>query len=40
MNTFATDDTKLRADPEFSALQKKMEKTRKIVSDSVYDELK
>lgn len=40
MNDFAASDTKLRADPEFQALQKEMAKTRKIVSDSLYDELK
>ncbi len=40
MSDFAASDAKLRADPEFQALQKEMDKTRKIVSDSLYDELK
>jgi hypothetical protein len=40
MNNFAAEDTKLRGDAEFQALQKDMEKMRKIVSDSLYDELK
>ncbi len=40
MSDFAASETKLRADPEFQALQKEMDKTRKIVSDSLYDELK
>ena len=40
MNTFAAEDTKLRGDAEFQALQRDLDKTRKIVSDSIYDEMK
>ena len=40
MNTFAAEDTKLRGDAEFQSLQKELDKTRKIVSDSLYDEMK
>lgn len=40
LNTFAAEDTKLRGDAEFQALQKELDKMRKIVSDSLYDEMK
>ena len=38
--TYAANDAKDRADPEFQAVLKDMDRIRKIVSDSIYDELK
>ena len=40
MTTFAAEDKKMQTDPEISAWLKGLDKIRKIVSDSLYDELK
>ncbi len=40
MATYAAEDKKMAADPEISAWLKGLDKVRKIVSDSMYDELK
>lgn len=40
MATFAAEDKKMQTDPEVSAWLKGLDKLRKIVSDSLYDELK
>jgi hypothetical protein len=40
MATFAADDAKAMADPEYRTLIKGLDRTRKIVSDSLYEEIK
>ncbi len=38
--TFAADDKKMQTDPDVAAWLKGLDKLRKVVSDSIYDELK
>ena len=40
MATFAADDSKVAADPEYAAWLKGLSKIRKVVSDSLYEEQK
>jgi hypothetical protein len=40
MAAFAAEDAKVQADPEYAALIKGLDRVRKIVSDSLYEELK
>ena len=40
MATFAAEDTKVQADPEYASLIKGLDRIRKIVSDSLYEEAK
>ena len=40
MATFAADDAKSQADPEFTSLVKGLDRLRKVTSDSLYEELK
>ncbi len=40
MATYAAEDKKMQTDPELAAWLKGLDKLRKIVSDSLYDELK
>jgi hypothetical protein len=40
MATFAAEDAKAMADPEYRALLKGLDRLRKIVSDSLYEEIK
>ena len=40
MATFAAEDAKVQADPEYTALLKGLDRVRKIVSDSLYEEIK
>jgi hypothetical protein len=40
MATFAAEDAKVQADPEYTSLLKGLDRLRKIESDSLYEELK
>ncbi len=40
MAAYVAEDTKMRADPDQAALLKGLDKIRKVVSDSIYDEVK
>jgi len=40
MATYAAEDAKMRADADLSATLKGLDKIRKVVSDSIYDEVK
>jgi hypothetical protein len=40
MATFAAEDAKVQSDPEYTSLLKGLDRVRKIVSDSLYEEVK